>query len=124
MSLIEMLWSVSGALLIVFTVIHIPDLRRDRIAARATGNQALQMIAWSWYRRELVRMLIGCCILSIGIYASTQPAVFGNYVTITGLVVTAVLLSIGVLSTAQSAWDWRTRRELIHLLRANGMEDS
>jgi hypothetical protein len=125
-NLIEMVWSISGALLILFTLIHLPELRRDRLAANASGKPALQMIAWSWYRREIVRFLIGCCILSIGIYSAVQPPlpVVGNHTTVTGLVITAVLLSIGVLSTVQSAWDWRTRRELIHLLRSDGMEDS
>lgn len=120
-TLIEALWLSSGIFAVLFTMLHIRPLYDDYVGARLSGREELMLVATGYLRREVIRLLQGLCLTTIGVYAAVQPSPLGrNVVTVTGLVLTGVLLTLAVLVTVQSVWDWRTRHHVQRLIDNNG----
>ncbi len=120
MTLIEAVWLASGLLALIVTGRHLFPLYDDWRVAKSTGRPVLEKVAWAYVRREIIRMAQGLCLVTVGAYAALQeqaipgPAV----VTITGLVLTVILLILALLISLQSVMDWRTRGEVQDLLSA------
>lgn len=120
-NIVELIWLLGGITTVIYTCSHLPELARDLAAAAGSSRRALREVAWGYLRREVIRILQGVCISVIGIYASVTPPAIpsaGDFVTPTGIILTCVLFLQGLLVVGQSFWDWRTRRNLRHLLEA------
>lgn len=119
-TLIEAVWLASGLLAVGFAVAHLGPLYDDWRIATLTGRPVLAKVAWGYLRRELIRLGQGACLSTIGVYAAAEPPALPGpaFVSVVGLVLTAVLLALAFLVSLQSRLDWRTRREVQDLIAA------
>lgn len=119
MTAIEAIWLASGLLAMFVTLLHIRLLYQDWRIMLATGRPLLIETSWAYLRRETIRLLQGLCLVVIGAYAAVEPqAIPGKpVVTLVGLVLTVVLLTMALLISVQSLLDWRTRQTLETLIR-------
>lgn len=118
LTLIEAIWLVSGLTAMIFAGSHIRPLYDDWALARDSGRPVLTAVAGGYLRREIVRLAQGVCLASIGVYAALEPPAIPGpaFVTPVGLVLTGVLLTVSLLVSVQSGWDWRTRHEVQRLI--------
>lgn len=125
-SLIELLWTATGLLTILVTGFYLAQVLRSfagvvQLAAEtqpAVGVQVLVVLAWGYVRRELLRFTTGSLIFGVGVLAIATPSPTGrSFVTPTGLVLTAALFLIALLTSAQSVLDGKQRRQAEKLLR-------
>lgn len=125
-SLIELLWTATGLLTILVTGWALVQVLRAFAAVVRLSSEAepavevrvLVLLAWGYVRRELLRVTTGLLILGVGVLASLTPSPGGrNFVTPTGLVLTAALFLIAFLTSAQSVLDAKQRRQAEKLLR-------
>jgi hypothetical protein len=116
LTLIELLWLLSGVLALLFCGSHFRELWRDRVAARGSERRPLVIAARANLRREVVRFLIGCDIAGFGIYAAVlpNPRPGAAYISIVGLILTVLLLAIAFSTALMSYWDWHDRGEILH----------
>ena len=119
-NLIELVWLCSGALALVFALARLRPLSTDYTNARASGEPDLVIIARGYLRREIIRVGQAASIIGIGLYAALEPPAIPGpaRVSITGLVITAALISIALLVALQSYLDWRDREGVRWILRA------
>lgn len=118
MTLVEAIWLASGLIACLFTGMHIEPLYEDWLLARNTERPVLGAVAGGYLRRELIRFIQGVMLTTIGLYAAIEPPAIPGpaVVSLVGLVLTAVLLSISFLVSVQSVWDWRTRQQIQDLV--------
>lgn len=116
-TLIEIIWLASGILALVAAGLRIRPLFGDFLFARASRERDLYVLARGYFRREVIRIGQGLAIASIGVYTVQQPSLIPGpaRTTVTGLVLTAVLIVISLLVTVQSVLDWRDREEVRRL---------
>lgn len=117
-TLIELIWLMTGVIAMLFTGIHIKPLWTDYNTSRLTKNRILIVMARDYFRREILRCLEGSLITGLGCYVcALKPVAPGPaYISIVGLIVTIVFLLIGTFVSIQSNWDWYSRKEIQHLL--------
>lgn len=110
-TIIEAIWLLSGVLATMFALKHIRPLYHDLRVARLSKRPVLTAVAAGYFRREVIRLMQGLCLVSVGVYAVFIPNPIPGHavVTPTGLVLTAALFSVSILISVQSIWDWRTR---------------
>lgn len=117
-TLIEALWLGSGLIAMSFALLRIRPLRDDVRNAIILGEHDLCVIAKGYFRRELIRIGQATCVIGIGIYAATEPSPVSGpaRTTLTGLIITAVLILISGLVSLQSFLDWRDRENIKRIL--------
>lgn len=117
-TLVEAIWLFSGLMAIAFSIFHLKPLYDDYILARFSKRPALRLSAGAYFRREIIRFAQGICLTIVGVYACWVPNPLPGpaVVTVTGLILTCVLLLLSILVSAQSALDWRVRHEVQHLI--------
>jgi hypothetical protein len=116
-NLLEIVWLASGVLALFIAGLRIRPLIRDFRIALATRERDLYVIARGYFRREVIRLSQAVAIISIGVYTAQEPQLLPGpaRTSITGLVLTAVLLVISLLVSLQSVLDWRDREEVRRL---------
>lgn len=129
LTLIEAIWLLSGIVTILACVRHLPTLYADwRLARKLTqgdgSKKYLEVVSFSYVRREAVRLLQGSLIVGLGIYAWLQPPPpnGATIVTPVGLMVTAVIVLIGASAAVQSWWDQHTRVQILAILETTSEE--
>jgi hypothetical protein len=118
-TLIETVWLASGLVAFVFAALRMRPLLADYRLAVEAGEDDVCIIARGYLRRETIRVAQAVCVISIGLYAAVDaPVVPGPArVSIVGLVITGVLITISLLVALQSFLDWRDRNEIRRILR-------
>lgn len=118
-TLIELIWLLSGVVAAGFTGSHLSALWKDYRAAKTTSNKVIMIMSRDYLRREVLRSLEAALILGLGGYAGvSDPPVPGPaFITIVGLVLTGVFLLIGTFVSIQSYWDWHSRKEIKEILK-------
>lgn len=116
-TLIELVWLGSGVLALLVAGLRLRPLLHDYFVAYETHERDLYVIARGYFRRELIRIGQAVAIIAVGLYTAQEPQVLPGpaRTSITGLVLTAVLLVISLLVTFQSVLDWRDREEVRRL---------
>ena len=122
----EVIWLFSGVLALFFCAAHLPSLVRDYRAARTVKSsgaglnqpRVLRLVAWSYVRRELIRLVQAGIIAGFGIYGTViPPAAPGPAViSILGIILTGLFLIINFSVALMSWWDFKTRSQVQTLL--------
>lgn len=117
-----MLWLLAGVSATLFCVSHLRVLVEDWVFAAKADSEVLREIAWSYLRREMVRLVQGLLISGIGIYAALEPPARPGpaVVSVVGIILTAVLLLLAFSTSLMSWWDWHDRKKINHLVAKNG----
>lgn len=118
-SLLELVWTVSGVGLMVLIFVNFKDLL-DEIGVRpglrgAKERHASLVIVHSYYRREFLRLFKSFIITGIGIVADVAPNL-SHYTNATGLVVTVGLFSLSALVGLQSVLDRIDRKRVSQII--------
>lgn len=113
-SLIEALWTLSGVVMIVVSAWALPVVVEDYvITKRVPGyySDARALIARGHVRREVIRLAQGGIVTVVGLFAIfTDPARPGpTLITPLGIVLTAGLIALALLTAFQSVLDRRQR---------------
>jgi hypothetical protein len=119
-SLIEIVWTLIGVGVIGVSLYALPRVVADwKLAKRGQRGPAMTLLARGHIEREFLRLAQGFIILAVGIYAAITPSIVPGPVVIslTGLVITAGLLLLGVLVAVQSIRDRQRRTAAERILR-------
>lgn len=113
-SLIEALWTLSGVLMLAVSGWAFPKVLGDYVVTRRVPghySDARELLARGHVRREAIRIAQGVIVLGVGLFAVfTEPVTPGPVVTTPlGLVLTAGLFALALLTAAQSILDRRQR---------------
>lgn len=121
MSLIEALWLGSGLTALVFALLRMRPLWDDMRNVRDLKEDDLCVIAKGYLRRELIRLAQATCVISVGLYSAAEPSAIPGptRVSIVGLVITTVLITISALIALQSYLDWRNRTAIKRILEGS-----
>lgn len=124
-NLIEAIWLGSGLLALSFAALRTPALLRDYRDALIANEPDICIIARGYLRREIIRIAQAICVVGIGTYAAQEPPLTPGpaQISVTGLVLTAVLILISLLVALQSFFDWRDRgdiRRIVGKVQTNG----
>lgn len=113
-TIVELAWLASGLLALLFASLRLRPLSQDFHNARGSREHDLFIIARGYFRRELLRIVQAVAIISIGLYAAQEPPVVPGpaRTTVTGLILTAVLIVVSLIISVQSILDWRDREEV------------
>lgn len=98
-SLPEIIWTIAGIPGVLAWVFNLYNVYRAYSAARAIGDRVTRLIAGSLFRLGIFGSLASLGIIALGLFGMTQPQVVTK-VTPTGWAVTAVLVLLGLLTTA------------------------
>jgi hypothetical protein len=117
-SLIEIVWTLCGVAVIVFSVYGIPYTISLWRTAVQQGDEVMEILAGGYVRRESFRVIQGVLIAAIGVYGCVigQPRPGPVVVSPVGLFLTCGLLLIGATIAAQSMLDRRQQRRTTELL--------
>ena len=118
-SLLELVWTISGVILLVIVTLNFRDLL-DEIGLRpgvrgAKERHASLVIVHSYYRREFIRMFKAIIVIVIGIVADIAPNPI-EYTNATGLVLTFGLFTLSALVALQSILDRLDRHHVSRII--------
>ena len=115
--MIELVWTLSGLGAVVVALATLPENIRDYRAAK-TSNRVVQILAREYVRREVLRLVQGSLIASIGIYACwVPPPVPGPaQINVVGLILTGALIGVSLIVVVQSTLDRVASRQVRRLL--------
>lgn len=123
-TLIELIWLLAGILAFSISAVRFRPLLLDYRYTQALGEDDLCIIARGYLRREAVRVAQALCIISIGVYSAIAPPAFQQAtganaarVSLVGVVITGVLISISLLISVQSSLDWRDRNQVKRIIK-------
>lgn len=117
-TLVEALWLASGIMAMTFASLRLKPLWYDYQISKRLGQDDLCIIAFGYLRREALRVATALSIIGTGIWTcTTDSARPGPAVTsISGLFLTASLLSISLIVSVQSVMDWNDRNKTIDIV--------
>lgn len=120
-SLIEALWTLSGVVMLAASAWALPKVLGDYVITRRVPghySEARELLARGHVRREAIRVVQGLIVLGVGLFAAfTDPVSPGPVVTTPlGLVLTAGLFMLAILTAVQSVLDRRQRDQAERLI--------
>ena len=120
-TILEIAWTAIGAMTLAIVAWNYAGAKANLRTPIDLNDEyeveAASVIRRGYIRREAVRFFIAVVILSIGITGDYQPSLRRPSVTnLTGLVLTAGLFAIGLVTSVQSFFDGHDRKEVRDLL--------
>lgn len=120
-TVLEIAWTAIGAATLLIVAWNYAGARASMAVTLDFEDEyeiaAAHVIRFGYLRREAVRFAIGVIIFAIGITGDYQaPITKPSVATLTGLVLTAGLFVIGLVTVVQSFFDGRDRLRVRDLL--------